>query len=134
MGPRRAGHLFPAQVVQSFRGHIEVTVRISHQTRAWFKGPWRLGERAWSATFLVLGGSRRGDGDVGFGVEGAVLVQDAAGTAVWVGLALVPAGAEVGVPGFGAGEEVPGDDEDGAGDGAPGPVAVEAPGQAAEPF
>src|SRR5260370_30006355 len=91
MGPRRAGHLFPAQVVQSFRGHIEVTVRISHQTRAWFKGPWRLGERAWSATFLVLGGSRRGDGDVGFGVEGAELVQEAAGTAVGVRLFVVPA-------------------------------------------
>ena len=28
-----------------------VTVRIIHQTRAWFNGPWRLGERAWSAMF-----------------------------------------------------------------------------------
>jgi hypothetical protein len=24
-----------------------VTVRISNQMRAWFNGPWRLGERAW---------------------------------------------------------------------------------------
>src|SRR5260370_3432291 len=69
-----------------------VTVRISHQTRAWFKGPWRLGERAWSAAFLVLGGSRRGDGDVGFGVEGAELVQEAAGTAGGGGPWLVAGG------------------------------------------
>ena len=67
-------------------------------------------------------------------MEGAELVQEAAGAAVGVGLALVPAGAEVGVPGFGVGEEVPDDDEDGAGDGASCPVPVEAPGQAAEPL
>ena len=34
----------------------------------------------------------------------------------------------------GVGEQVPDDDEDGAGDGALGPVAAEAPGQAAEPL
>ena len=85
---------------------------------------------------MVLGGSSRDDGDVdvGVGVEGAELVHEAAGAAVGVGFALVPAGAEVGEPVVGAGEQVPDDDEDGAGDGAPGPVAVEAPGQAAEPF
>ena len=33
-----------------------VTVRISNQMRAWFNGPWRLGERAWSRVGLVLGG------------------------------------------------------------------------------
>src|SRR5256714_10575736 len=117
-------------------GSSEVTVRISHQMRAWFNGPWHFGLRAWSGTVLVLGGSSRDDGDVdvGVGVEGAELVHEAAGAAVGVGFALVPAGAEVGEPVVGAGEQVPDDDEDGAGDGAPGPVAVEAPGQAAEPF
>ena len=30
-----------------------LTVRINSQTRAWFSGPWRLGERAWSAGFGV---------------------------------------------------------------------------------
>ena len=49
--------------------------------------------------------------------------------AVSVGFAVVPVGTEVGEPGFGAGEQVPDDDEDGAGDGAFGPV----PAQAAEP-
>src|SRR6266849_2955422 len=114
----------------------EVTVRISHQMRAWFNGPRHFGLRAWSGAVLVLGGSSRDDGDVdvGVGVEGAELVQEAAGAAVGVGFALVPAGAEVGEPVVGAGEQVPDDDEDGAGDGAPGPVAVEAPGQAAEPL
>src|SRR5260370_41730949 len=79
--PRRPAHRFSISGTSARPNCSEVTVRISHQTRAWFKGPWRLGERAWSATFLVLGGSRRGDGDVGFGVEGAELVQEAAGTA-----------------------------------------------------
>jgi hypothetical protein len=31
-----------------------LTVRISHQTRAWFKGPWRRGLRAWSAGVWVF--------------------------------------------------------------------------------
>jgi hypothetical protein len=34
-----------------------LTVRISNPTRAWLSGPWRLGERAWSAGFGVM---RRG--------------------------------------------------------------------------
>jgi hypothetical protein len=37
-------------------------------------------------------------------------------------------------PGFGVGEQVPDDDEDGPADGAAGPGAVEAPGEAAEPL
>jgi hypothetical protein len=32
---------------------IEVTVRISHQTRAWFNGPWLYRLRAWSGMVLV---------------------------------------------------------------------------------
>ncbi len=71
---------------------------------------------------LVLGGGF-GDGDVAVWVEGAELVQEAAGPAVGVGLAGVPSGAEFGVAGFGAGEEVPDDDEDGTSDGASGPAA-----------
>ena len=47
--------------------------------------------------------------------------------AVAAGFACVPVGAEVGEPGRGVGEEVPDDDEDGAGDGAPGPCAAQAP-------
>jgi hypothetical protein len=31
----------------------QLTVRIINQTRTWFIGPWRLGERAWSAGFGV---------------------------------------------------------------------------------
>jgi hypothetical protein len=73
----------------------------------------------------VLGGW--GDGDVE--AEGAELAQVGADLAVAVGCAFVPVGSEVDEPGFGAGEQVPDDDEDGAGDGAFGPV----PAQAAEP-
>ena len=54
--------------------------------------------------------------------------------AVAVGVSVVPVGAEVGEPGFGVGEEVPDDDEDRSSDGAPGPGAAEAAGQAADPF
>lgn len=75
--------------------------------------------------FLGSGGG--GNGDVAVWVEGAELVQEAAGPAVGVGLAGVPDGAEVGVAGLGIGEQVPDDDEDGASDGAPGPAAAEAP-------
>ena len=91
-----------------------MTVRISHQMRAWFNGPWHFGLRAWSGAVLVLGGSSRDDGDVdvGVGVEGAELVHEAAGAAVGVGFALVPAGAEVGEPVVGAGEQVPDDECD----------------------
>jgi hypothetical protein len=98
-------------------------VRIGNQTGAWFKGPCRCGSRAYSAG-LGLGGG--GDGDVVVGVEGAELVQEAAGPAVGVGLAGVPVGAEFGVAGLGIGEEVLGDDEDGASHGASGPGAAEA--------
>ena len=49
-------------------------------------------------------------------------------------LLVVPAGAEVGEPGRGVGEEVPDDDEDGSSDGALGLVPAEAAGQPAEPF
>ena len=55
------------------------------------------------------------------------LAEVGADLAVAVGFAVVPAGAEVGEPGFGVGEQVPDDDEDGAGDGALGPVPAEAP-------
>ena len=48
--------------------------------------------------------------------------------------AFVPVGAEVGEPGFGVREQVPDDGEDGAGDGALGPVPAQPPGQAAESF
>jgi hypothetical protein len=54
--------------------------------------------------------------------------------AVAVGFAVVPVGAEVGEPGFRAGEQVPDDDQDGAADGAFGPVAAQALAEAAEPF
>jgi hypothetical protein len=63
-------------------------------------------------------------------VKGPELADVAADLLVAVGLLLVPAGSEVGEPRFGAGEEVPADDEDGAGDGAPGPGTAEP----AEPF
>ena len=88
------------------------------------------------ATGLVteFWGSGGGDGDVAVWVEGAELVQEAAGPAAGAGLAGVPAGTEFGVAGLGIGQEVPDDDEDGASDGAPGPVAAKAPGQAAEPL
>jgi hypothetical protein len=77
----------------------------------------------------LLGGG--GDGDVE--AEGLELAEVGADLAVAAGLRVVPGGAEVGEPGFGVGEEVPDDDEDGAGDGALGPVAAEAPAKTAEP-
>src|SRR5450756_1133160 len=77
----------------------EVTVRIIHQTRTWFNGPWRLGERVWSAVVLALGGCR-GDGDVE--AEGPELAEAGADLAVAVGVSVVPAGAEVGEPGPGS--------------------------------
>ena len=73
-----------------------------------------------------------GDGDVES--EGVELAEVGADLAVAVGFAFVPVGAEVGEPGFGAGEQVPDDDQDGAGDGAFGPVAAEALAEAAESF
>jgi hypothetical protein len=96
-------------------------------------GPVAPGERAWSAGVWVwvLGGGR-GEGDVE--AEGLEAAEAVAGLAVAVGFSFVPVGAEVGEPGFGAGGQVPDDDEDGAADGALGPVAAEAPGQAAEPL
>jgi hypothetical protein len=54
--------------------------------------------------------------------------------AVAVLLAGVPVGAEVGVAGGGVAQEVPDDDEDGPSDGALGPGAADAPGQAAVPL
>jgi len=74
-------------------------VRIIHQTRTWFNGPWRLGERVWSAVVLALGGCR-GDGDVE--AEGPELAEAGADLAVAVGVSVVPAGAEVGEPGPGS--------------------------------
>jgi hypothetical protein len=59
-------------------------------------------------------------------VGGAELVQEAAGPAVGIGLAGVPAGVEFRVAGFRIGEEMPGDDEDGASDGSSGSDAAEA--------
>ena len=104
----------------AFGCDLPLTVRISNSTRAWFSGPWRLGERAWSAGVWVLCGG--GDGDVES--EGVELAEVGADLAVAVGFAFVPVGAEVGEPGFGAGEQVPDDGQDGAGDGAFGPVAA----------
>src|SRR5690242_5935147 len=91
--------------------------------------PAALRERAWSAG-LGLGGGGYGDLEP----EGLELAEAGADFAVAVCFAVVPAGAEVGEPGSGIGEQMPDDDEDGAGDGALGPVPAEAPGQAAESF
>src|SRR5258708_24619473 len=78
----------------------EVTVRSSHQMRAWFNAPRHFGLRAWSGAVLVLGGSSRDDGDVDVGVggEGAELVHEAAGAAGGVGPLLVPARGRGGGP------------------------------------
>src|SRR5579872_3632594 len=109
---------------------LPLTVRISHRTRAWFNGSRRGGPRVWSARFGVLGGG--GDGDVE--AEGVELAEVGADLAVAVGFAFVPVGAEVGEPGFRVGKQVPDDGQDGAADGAFGPVPAQAPRQAAEPF
>jgi hypothetical protein len=53
---------------------------------------------------------------------------------VLVGLAGVVVRSEVGEPRFGVLEQVPDDDEDGAADGAAGPGAAAASGDAAEPL
>ena len=80
--------------------------------------------------FRVLGG--RGDGDVE--AEGLELAEVGADLAVAVGLAIVPAGAEVAEPGAGVGQQVPDDDEDGPADRALGADAADAAGEAAEPL
>src|SRR5580704_6050741 len=108
---------------------LPLTVRINSRTRAWFSGPWRLGNGPGRRDSGLCGG---GDGDVES--EGVELAEVGADLAVAVGFAVVPVGAEVGEPGFGVGEQVPDDDEDGAGDGAFGPVPAEALAEAAEPF
>jgi hypothetical protein len=56
-----------------------------------------------------------GDGDLE--AEGLDLADVVADLPVGVGACLVVAGAEVGVPGGGVGQQVPDDDQDGAGDG-----------------
>jgi len=71
-----------------------------------------------------LGLGRGGDGDLES--EGVELAEVGADLTVAVGFAVVPVGAEVGEPGFGAGEQVPDDDQDGAADGAFGPVPAQA--------
>ena len=89
-------------------------MRISHQMRAWFNGPWHFGLRAWSGAVLVLGGSSRDDGDVdvGVGVEGrSWFMRLRVRRSVSV-LRSAPAGAEVGEPVVGAGEQVPDDECD----------------------
>ena len=79
-------------------GDGTVTVRISNQMRAWFNGPWRLGERAWSRVGLVLGGCLA---EFDVEAEGLELADVGAYLAVAVGPAVVPAGSEVGEPGAG---------------------------------
>jgi hypothetical protein len=93
--------------------------------------PVALAETGLAGGGLWLGG-RVADGD--FEAEGLELVEVAADLAVAVAVEFVPVGAEVGEAGFGVVEEVPDDDEDGAGDGAPGPERADAAGQAALPF
>ena len=62
------------------------------------------------------------------------LAEVGADLAVAVGLAVVPAGAEVAEPGAGVGQQVPDDDEDGPADRALGADAADAAGEAAEPL
>src|ERR1700742_4719594 len=108
-----------------------LTERILSRTRAWFRGPWRLGSRAWSGAVPGLGGCL-GDGHLE--AEGLQLAEVAADLLVAVGFLLVPAGSEVGVAGLWVVQQVPDDDQDRAGDRAPGPGAAEPPRQAAEPL
>jgi len=73
-----------------------VTVRISHRRRAWFNGPWRPGNGLGQGWGLVLGGClAEFDGEA----EGLELADVGADLAVAVGLAVVPAGSEVGEAG-----------------------------------
>ena len=72
--------------------------------------------------------------DLDVEAEGLELAEVGADLAVAVARAGVPVGSEVGEPGFGAGEQVPDDDEDGPAGGVPCPVAADASGQAAEPL
>src|SRR5262249_15093299 len=69
---------------------------------------------------MRLGGPDQGDGEA----ERLDLAHMVAELAVGVGAGLVVV-AEVAVPGLGVGEQVPGDDQDGAGDG-PGQVGADA--------
>ena len=82
-------------------------LRPGERTRVWYEG------RGWSGAFGVLGGL--GDGDVE--AQSLDLADVVAELAVRVGAGLVVAVAEVGVAGFGVFEQVPDDDQDGAGDG-----------------
>ena len=93
----------PAQVWPALLGAQEGVWQL---TQAWCDG------RAWSGGFRVLGGL--GEGDVE--AEGLDLADVVAELAAGVGAGLVVAVAEVGVAGFGVAEQVPGDDQDGAGD------------------
>src|SRR5260221_10368615 len=75
------------------------------RTRAWG------GDRAWSGR-CGLRGLGEGDGEA----ERFDLPDVVFDLLVFVGAGLVVAGAEVGEPVGGVGEQVPGDDQDGAGD------------------
>src|SRR4026209_716179 len=77
------------------------------RTRAW------CGDRAWSGRYGLRG---VGDGD-GVAQQGLDLADVVLDLLVFVGSGLVVAGAEVGEPGARVGEQVPDDDQDGAGHG-----------------
>jgi hypothetical protein len=46
-------HVMPSLLTQRKPPVGRVTVRITNQTRTWFKSPWHWRERAWSAGFGV---------------------------------------------------------------------------------
>src|ERR1039457_2131068 len=74
--------------------------------------PGLVRRRAWSGRY---GSGGLGDGDLE--AEGLDLADVVTDLPVGVGAGLVVAGAEVGVPGGRVGQQVPDDDQDGAGDG-----------------
>ena len=84
-----------------------------------------LGNGPGGRGFYVLGGCRV-DGDFGLGAQGAELRSGGCGCGGRASLRFVPARPEIVVAGGGVREEVPDDDEDGSGHGAPRPVPADA--------
>ncbi len=81
---------------------------------------WACGSGPGPGAVIGPGRGRYGSGGLGDGdleAEGLDLADVVTDLPVGVGPALVVAGAEVGVPGLGVLEQVPDDDQDGAGDG-----------------